>query len=163
MKKLMQKLFKKHSPSSKDVENWRTPTTVLEVISKQELDSLQEEAISDLQTAGVLKPEALRYIRQYIDAKFDENDFDVDGRFVTKANLLDQFYSEGKAEVYSAFTDYKSQVARTIEADKRLRRAIVALDPETVIDTEISTVENDYTELKERYNQLPNKLNWEKQ
>ena len=163
MKKLKRKLFKKHTSQSDDVENWRTPTTALEIISKQELDGLQEEAINDLQEAGVLKPEALRYVRQYIDAKFDENDFDIDGRFAAKANMLSQFYSEGKAEVYSAFTDYESQVERAIEADKRLRRAIMALDPETNIDTQISTVENDYSKLKERYNQLPSKLNWEKQ
>ena len=130
------------------------------------VDALSDTAdeiyeIQDLQDEGVLNPKALFYIREYIDAKFDGNDFNSDGYFINKANKIDQFYAEGKAEVYAACTGYGELMERAKEADLRLRRAIVALDPKTVISTEDCKLVDDSEKFMNDYNQLTDKLNWE--
>lgn len=141
--------------------DWHDPVTTLELLSKEELRGMQQETIQDLQDEGVLNPKALFYIRGYIDAKFDGNDFNSDGYFINKANKIDQFYAEGKAEVYAACTGYGELMERTKEADLRLRRAIVALDPKTVISTEDCKLVDDSEKFMNDYNQLTDKLNWE--
>lgn len=164
MKYSIKKLFKKPRSTTPIVYNhWRMPTTALEVVSKAELDEMQQETIEDLQKEGVLNPKALFYLYKYIDAKFNKKDFNVEDRFIAKANMLDQFYSEGMAEVYADFTDYEELVKRTIEANLCLRRAIVALDPEADVDTAQSNIKNDAKELEASYNQLSKQLNWKEQ
>ena len=165
MKEFFKKMFKMPRIFKRDMEedSWRTPKTALEVISKAELDGMQRETISDLQAEGVLDPKALFYIYKYIDAKFDKKDFNVEDRFIAKANKLDQFYSEGRAEVYAEFSGYKTLFDLTKDADRRLRSAIIALDPETELKASDCRVEDDYDSLKSSYNKLPTLLNWEEQ
>ena len=141
--------------------DWHNPATTLEVLSKAELKAMQQEAIQDLQDEGVLNPKAIFFNREYIDAKFDGNDFNADDYFIKKANRLDQFYAEGKAEVYSECTGYGELMERAKEADKRLRRAIVALDPNTDISTDDCKLIDDSEVFMTKYHQLVDKLNWE--
>ena len=152
----LQKLF-----GDKPGSDWHNPATTLEVLSKAELKAMQNEAIKDLEDEGVLNPKALFFVRKYIDAKFDGNDFNADDYYIDKANKLDQFYAAGKAEVYAECTGYGELMERAKEADLRLRRAIVALDPETDISTEDCKLINDAEEFMTKYHQLVDKLNWQ--
>ncbi len=142
-------------------DDWRDPKATLEVISKKELDALQNETINDLTTEGVVDPKALFYIHKYIDSKFNKKDFNVDERFINKANRLDQLYAEGKAEIYAEYTGYEELMERAKEADMRLRRAINALDPETFVSTEECKLFDDSDLLKEKFDKLADEIRWE--
>lgn len=154
---IIRKFIKKEDIST----DWRNPKATLEVISKQELDSLQKETINDLSSEGVIDPKALFYIHKYIDSKFSKKDFNVEDRFINKANKLDQLYAEGRAEIYAEYTGYEELMERAREADMRLRRAIVALDPETTVPTDECKLYDDSELLKAQFEKLTDKLTWE--
>lgn len=163
MGKILEKipLIRKFAKKDNDSIDWRDPRTTLEVVSKKELDGLQKEVIEELNVEKVIDPEALFYIHKYIDAKFDQRDFNVGDRFINKANRLDQLYSDGRAEIYAEYTGYEELMERAKEADMRLRRAIVALDPETTVPTDECRLYDDSDLLKAKYEKLSEKLNWE--
>ncbi|MBQ1373252.1 hypothetical protein IIY66_00395 [Candidatus Saccharibacteria bacterium] len=148
--------------SEDDSSEWEKPKSTLEVISKEELDALQKETVNDLQQEGVLDPRALFYVRQYVDSKFSKKDFNIEDRFINKANKLDQLYADGKAEIYAEYTGYEELMERAKEADLRLRRAIVALDPDTTIPVDHCRLYDDSASLKLKYEELVDNLKWEK-
>lgn len=142
-----------------------------EVISKKELDELQEEVIMELDRlqrdtvaqmndSPTAKPQTLFYYHKYIDAKFNKSDFDVDTYFSKKQNIVDQKYAEGLGDIRSEFTGYKELLNEIHEVDQRLRRKINKLDPTSSIDLEAIGTYDDSALLLEQINELPEELDW---
>lgn len=143
-----------------EVEDWHNPSTNLQIIKEEDLDDIKKDALNELNKAKVLDPKALFYIHKYIDARFSERDFDIEGRFLDKQNNLDQLYAEGRAEVYSLFTEYQEVLKKAREADDRYRRAICELDPQIKHELDKKKFYDDVSIIKKEYERLPEALDW---
>ena len=141
-------------------EDWHNPSTNLQIIKETELDNIKKDVLNELKNAKVMDPKALFYIHKYIDARFSERDFDIEGRFLDKQNNLDQLYAEGKGEVYSLFTEYQEVLEKAQEADDRYRRAICELDPAIKDKLMKKEFNNDYEIIRKEFDRLPEALDW---
>lgn len=137
--------FKKKKEDEEEVD-WRDISALpREVVSKKELDTLQDEVVNELDklqretiaevgSNSAAKPQALFYCHKYIDSKFNKKDFDIDTYFVKKQNIIDQKYAEGVGDLKAELTGYKELIDRIKEIDKRLRKKINKLDPTSCVD-----------------------------
>ena len=142
------------------IEDWHNPSTNLQIIKEEDLDSIKKDTLDELNKAKVMDPKALFYIHKYIDARFSERDFDIEGRFLDKQNNLDQLYAEGRGEVYSLFTEYQEVLKKAKEADDRYRRAICELDPQIKEKLENKEFYDDIDLIRKEYDRLPESLDW---
>lgn len=141
-------------------EDWHTPTTNLQIIRDEDLKKIKKDTMDELKKSKVIDPKALFYIHKYIDARFSEKDFDIEGRFLDKQNTLDQLYSLGRSEVYTMFTEYQEILKKAKEADKRYRRAIIAMDSKISAELDKKKFYDDVDLLKEEFDKLPQALDW---
>ncbi len=152
--------------------DWRDLDTLPEeVVSKKELDALQNEVIAELeyiqasakkQEYGGLsaEPQALFYYHKYIDSKFNKSDFDIETYFSHKQNIVDKKYAEGLGDLNQEFTGYIQLLEEVREYEQRFRRKTNKLDPESKMDLETSAVYNDSLKLLEQIKELPSEINW---
>lgn len=143
-----------------DEEDWHNPKYILRVIDEKELRKIRKTILKDLKKEEVVNPKALYYLRKYIDASFNKKTVNIEGRFIEKQNILEQLYATGKAEVYEAIAEYYDVLREIREADERLKKAVIALEPNSnrVLNKEV--VYEDDSEFNERFNKLPEQLDW---
>lgn len=164
-------LFKRKNDENE--EDWRDIDALpTEVVSKEELDALQEEVVSEIESiqkeaiansnaTSSQKPQSLFYYHKYIDAKFNKSDFGIDTYFVRKQNIVDRKYAEGVSDLREEFTGYKELIDKIREVDNRLRRKINKLDPTSFKDLSVVGVYDDTSEIDDLVNSIPEDLNWE--
>lgn len=155
-------------------EDWRNLKSLpREVVSKQELDALQKEVISELEILqkeaqqqandnSTAAPQTLFYYHKYIDAKFNKTNFDVDSYFVRKQNIIDQKYAEGLGQLKSEFTGYEELIDEIREVEGRLRHKIRKLDPNSGTSLKNFGTFDDSQQLLEQIDTLPEEINWSK-
>lgn len=156
----------------KDKNNWRnTGLLPQEVISKKELDALQNEVLQELNNLQVStierfgandsdKPQTLFYYHKYIDSKFNKNEFDVDTFYAKKQDIIDKKYAEGLGDVNAEFTGYKELIEEIKEVDQRLRRKTNKLDPESNIDIDLKCLYDDSEKIEEQIKKFTNEIDW---
>lgn len=150
--------------------DWREISALpKDVVSKKELDALQEEVVDELESLqsgennqGIAKPQTLFYFHKYIDAKFNKNDFDIDTYFTKKQNIVDQKYAEGIGDVKAEFTGYKELIDEIKEVDRRLRKKVNKLDPTSRVDEEALPTYDDSELLQKQILELPEDIEWVK-
>lgn len=142
-----------------DLSDWMRPEGVpTEVLSKRELDALENRVVHELDKNNVLQPQALFYVHKYIDAKFNKKDFDVETAYANKQSIIDQMYAEGLSEIYSSFTGYKGLVDEISVARENFERIAKRLDAENI---GINAEEFDDTEeIRKEIEALPTSLAW---
>ena len=130
--------------------DWHNPNYILKVINENELISIRERVLSELKKEDVINPKGLYYLRKYIDASFNKKTVNIEGRFIEKQNELEQLYATGKSKVYESIAEY----------DERLKKAVLALEPnsERVVNKDV--VYEDDSSFNERFNKLPESLKW---
>ncbi len=141
-------------------DDWHNPKYILKVISDKELVNMREGIIEDLEKENVINPKALFYLRKYVDASFNKKTVNIEGRFLEKQNTLEQLYATGKAEIYELIAEYYDILREIREADDRLKKAVLALEPnsERVVNKE--TIYKDDLSFSKQFNELPKKLEW---
>ena len=146
----------------KKEDDWRDPKYILKVIGDKELKTIRKNILKDLKKAKVINPKGLYYLRKYIDASYNKKTVNIEGRFIEKQNTLEQFYATGKAEVYEAIAEYYDVLREIREADERLKKAVLALEPEgnRVINKE--EIYKDDDSFYKAFEELPEKLDWGK-
>ena len=161
---------KKHSEDDTD---WRDLDALpTEIVSKEELDNLQQEVVSEIESiqseainqsnaTNTQKPQSLFYYHKYIDAKFNKGDFDIDTYFTKKQNTVDRKYAEGVSDLKEEFTGYKELIDRIREVDNRLRRKINKLDPSSNKDLSTAGVYDDTEAIEKLVNSIPEDLDWD--
>lgn len=144
-----------------------------EVISKEELDSLQKEAIQELERLQdetiqktpdadqTAKPQTLFYCRKYINAKFNKNNLSIDNYYAKKQNVIDGLYAEGLGELEAEFTDYKDLIEQIREVEHRMRRKAKILDPKTHFSSDEARIYDDSAKLAKEISELPCEINWD--
>lgn len=155
-----------------DSDNWRnTDLLPQEVLTKKELDALQQEVLNELNSLQVStierfgatdsdKPQTLFYYHKYIDSKFNKNEFDVDTFYAKKQDIIDKKYAEGLGDVNSEFTGYKELIEEIKEVDQRLRRKTNKLDPESNIDIDLKCLYDDSDRIEEQIKGFANEIDW---
>ena len=155
-----------------DKNDWRnTDLLPQEVLTKKELDSLQQEVLNELNSLQVAtierfgatdsdKPQTLFYYHKYIDSKFNKNEFDVDTFYAKKQDVIDRKYAEGLGDVNSEFTGYKELIEEIKEVDQRLRRKTNKLDPESNIDIDLKCLYDDSERIEEQIKKFTNEIDW---
>ena len=140
--------------------DWHNPNYILKVINENELISIRERVLSELKKEDVINPKVLYYLRKYIDASFNKKTVNIEGRFIEKQNELEQLYATGKSEVYESIAEYYDILREIREADERLKKAVLALEPnsERVVNKDV--VYEDDSSFNERFNKLPESLKW---
>ena len=140
--------------------DWHNPNYILKVINENELISIRERVLSELKKEDVINPKGLYYLRKYIDASFNKKTVNIEGRFLEKQNTLEQLYATGKAEIYELIAEYYDILREIREADDRLKKAVLALEPnsERVVNKEV--IYKDDLSFSKRFNELPKKLEW---
>ena len=129
MKQLLTKIpFIKNFFTSND-EDWHNPKYILKVIDKNELKDIRKNILKELKDENVINPKALYYLRKYVDASFNKKTVNIEGKFIEKQNELEQLYAKGKAEVYELIAEYYDTIREIKEADYRLKKAILELEP----------------------------------
>ena len=116
--------------------------------------------LEELKNEKVINPKALYYLRKYVDASFNKKTVNIEGRFLEKQNTLEQLYATGKAEIYELIAEYYDILREIREADDRLKKAVLALEPnsERVVNKEV--IYKDDLSFSKRFNELPKKLEW---
>lgn len=140
--------------------DWHNPNYILKVINENELISIRERVLSELKKEDVINPKGLYYLRKYIDASFNKKTVNIEGRFLEKQNTLEQLYTTGKAEIYELIAEYYDILREIREADDRLKKAVLALEPnsERVVNKEV--IYKDDLSFSKQFNELPKKLEW---
>ena len=158
----------------KDKNDWRnTDLLPQEVLTKKELDDLQNEVLEELDRLQVStiqrfwatdtdKPQTLFYYHKYIDSKFNKNEFDVETFYAKKQDIIDKKYAEGLGDVNAEFTGYKELIEEIKEVDQRLRRKTNKLDPESNIDMDLKCLYDDSEKIEEQIKNFPNEIDWAK-
>ena len=160
MKRLLTKIpFIKNFFTSND-EDWHNPKYILKVIDKNELKDIRKNILKELKDENVINPKALYYLRKYVDASFNKKTVNIEGKFIEKQNELEQLYAKGKAEVYELIAEYYDTIREIKEADYRLKKAILELEPNSKRAINKETVYKDDLEFSKRFEELPNKLEW---
>lgn len=156
-----------------DNADWRNLSALpSEIVSKEELDALQKEVVSELEQVqktvtdqtgeqAVAKPQTLFYYHKYIDAKFNKGNFNIDTYFAHKQNVIDHKYAEGLGDIKAQFTGYQELINEINEVDQRLRRKIKHLDPASNVSFEEASTYDDAAEILAQINQLPEEINWD--
>ena len=91
---------------------------------------------------------------------FNKKTVNIEGKFIEKQNELEQLYAKGKAEVYELIAEYYDTIREIKEADYRLKKAILELEPSGKRSVNKETVYKDDLEFSKRFEELPNKLEW---
>lgn len=158
---------------NEETVDWRDLDALpTEIVSKEELDNLQNEVVSEIESiqkeailessaTDTQKPQSLYYYHKYIDAKFNKGDFDVDTYFIKKQNLIDRKYAEGISDLKDEFTGYRELIERIKEVDQRLRRKVNKLDPASNKDLETVGIYDDTEKMTELVNSIPETIDWE--
>ncbi len=126
----------------------------------KELKKIQDQEIDKNHLPHSAKPQALYYYHKYIDAKFSKRNFDVDTLFSQKQGIIDQKYAEGLGELHNEITGYRELIEEIREAEKRMRRRMNILDPESNLDVEANGTYDDSAELLDQVQALPRELRW---
>ncbi len=144
----------------KQENDWHDPKYILKVISEKELRKIRKRILKDLKKEKVINPKSLYYLRKYVDASFNKKTVNIEGRFIEKQNELEQFYSSGKAEVYQLIAEYYDILREIREADERLKKAVLELEPSSkrVVNKEV--IYKDDISFYKQFNELPDKLDW---
>lgn len=161
--------FKKKNDNKLD---WRDVDALpTEIVSKAELDSLQNEVVSEIESiqreaiansgaASTQKPQSLFYYHKYIDSKFDKGDFDIDTYFTKKQNIIDRKYAEGISDLKEEFTGYRELIEKIREVDNRLRHKTNKLDPTSNKDLTRAGVYDDSATVGALIDSIPDDLDW---
>lgn len=159
MKNLLSKIPFINNFLKKD-DDWHNPKYILKVISEKELRKIRKRVLKDLKKEKVINPKALYYLRKYVDASFNKKTVNIEGRFIEKQNELEQLYATGKAEVYELIAEYYDILREIREADERLKKAVLELEPNSkrVVNKEI--IYKDDSSFSESFNKLPKQLEW---
>lgn len=159
MKELLSKIPFLSNLFQKDYD-WHNPKYILKVINERELRKIRRKVLKDLKKENVINPKGLYYLRKYIDSSFNKKTVNIEGRFIEKQNELEQLYAAGKAEVYESIAEYYDILREIREADERLKKAVLALEPNSdrVVNKDI--VYEDDSSFNERFNELPDRLEW---
>ena len=141
-------------------DDWHNPKYILKVINEKELRRIRRRILRDLKKEKVINPKALYYLRKYVDASFNKKTVNIEGRFIEKQNTLEQLYATGKAEVYESIAEYYDILREIREADERLKKAVLELEPNSkrVVNKEV--IYKDDTSFSEHFNELPEQLDW---
>ena len=155
-----------------DKNNWRNIDHLpQEVITKKELDDLQNEVLKELENlqASTIerfnatdsdKPQTLFYYHKYIDSKFNKNEFDLETFYAKKQDIIDKKYAEGLGDVNSEFTGYKELIEEIKEVDQRLRRKTNKLDPDSNIDINLKCLYDDSEKIEKLIDGFSNEIDW---
>lgn len=140
--------------------DWHDPKYILKVINEKELRKIRKRVLEELRNEKVINPKALYYLRKYVDASFNKKTVNIEGRFIEKQNELEQLYAIGKSEVYQLIAEYYDILREIREADERLKKAVLELEPNSkrVVNKEI--IYEDDTNFSENFNKLPKQLDW---
>ncbi len=144
-----------------------------EIIPKRRLDKMEKTVVDDLKKIqdeevtqhhlpSSAKPQALFYYHKYIDAKFNKWNFDIDRLFSDKQNIIDEMYAQGLGELNIELVNYQKQIKELKEAEQRMCRKLMMVDPEAESSLELSETYNDADELVRQILSLPHELNWKK-
>lgn len=141
-------------------DDWHEPKYILKVINERELRKIRRRILKDLKKEKVVNPKALFYLRKYVDASFNKKTVNISGRFIEKQNKLEQLYATGKAEIYELIAEYYDILREIREADERLKKAVLELEPNSkrVVNKEI--IYEDDSKFLEEFNKLPEQLEW---
>lgn len=159
MKNLLSKIPFINNFINKDYD-WHNPKYILKVIGDRELRKIRRRILRDLKKEKVINPKTLYYLRKYVDASFNKKTINIEGRFIEKQNELEQLYATGKAEVYESIAEYYDILREIREADERLKKAVLELEPNSkrVVNKEV--IYKDDTSFSESFNELPEQLDW---
>ena len=159
MKNLLSKIPFINNFLSKD-DDWHNPKYILKVIGDKELRRIRKRVLKDLKKEKVINPKALYYLRKYVDASYNKKTVNIEGRFIEKQNELEQLYATGKAEVYESIAEYYDILREIREADERLKKAILELEPNgnRVVNKEV--IYKDDTSFSKQFNELAEQLDW---
>ena len=164
-------LFSKKKHGEDEVD-WRDLDALpTEIVSKEELDGLQNEVVSEIESiqreainnsnaTDTQKPQSLFYYHKYIDSKFNKNDFDIDTYFTKKQNTVDRKYAEGISDLKEEFTGYRELIEKIREVDNRLRRKINKLDPTSNKDLSTVGAYDDTEDIKKLVDSIPEDIDW---
>jgi len=159
MKNLLSKIPFINSFFNKE-DDWHEPNYILKVINEKELRKIRKRILKDLKKENVVNPKALFYLRKYVDASFNKKTVNISGRFIEKQNKLEQLYATGKAEIYELIAEYYDLLREIREADERLKKAVLELEPNSqrVVNKEV--IYEDDSSFLEKFNELPEQLEW---
>lgn len=143
----------------KDID-WRDPISSLEVVSEKELRKIKDDTKAELNKENVVDPKALFYIHKYIDARFNKSSFIISSKYIEKQNQIDTLFAEGRAKTFSALSEYEDVMKELEEAEQRYKRALINMDYKIKDELKNKTFENDLNELRNSFNEIPNKINW---
>ena len=140
--------------------DWHDPKYILKVVNEKDLRKIRKRILKDLKKENVINPKALYYLRKYVDSSFNKKTVNIEGRFIEKQNELEQLYATGKAEVYELIAEYYDTLREIREADERLKKTVLALEPNSkrVLNNEV--IYEDDLSFNERFNELPEQLDW---
>lgn len=142
-----------------------------EVISKNELDELQNEVIQELKALqgdtinqsgekSTAKPQTLYYYHKYIDAKFNKNDFNINTYFSKKQNIIDYKYAEGIGDIQAELAEYEELYKKAQELERRYRVKIAKLDPTFPLNNDINFSDDTILKMSAEVNALPQEIHW---
>lgn len=141
-------------------DDWHNPKYILKVINEKELRKIRKRILKDLKKEKVINPKALYYLRKYVDASFNKKTVNIEGRFIEKQNELEQLYATGKAEVYELIAEYYDTLREIREADERLKKTILELEPNSMRVVNKEVIYKDDSSFSKKFNELPDQLEW---
>lgn len=159
MKDLLSKIPIINNFIKKDTD-WHDPKYILKVINEKELRHIRKRIMKELKKEKVINPKALYYLRKYVDASFNKKTINIEGRFIEKQNELEQLYATGKAEIYELIAEYYDTLREIREADERLKKAVLELEPNSkrVVNNEV--IYQDDSSFSDKFSKLPEQLEW---
>ena len=143
MKNLLSKIPFVNNFFNKDYD-WHNPKYILKVIGDKELRKIRKRVLKDLKKEKVINPKALYYLR----------------RFIEKQNELEQLYATGKAEVYELIAEYYDILREIREADERLKKAVLELEPNSMRVVNNEVIYKDDSSFSKNFNEIPEQLDW---
>ncbi len=146
-----------------DENDWHNPKYALKVIKEKELKKIKKKVIKELKKEQIINPKTLFYLHKYIDSSFNKKALNIEGRYIDKQNKLDYLYALGKSEVYALVSQYYDAVNEVTEAEERLRKTIIELDPKTTGKINDTVIFEDDKDFYEQLRSLPEKLEWGEQ
>lgn len=159
MKNLLSKITFVNNFFNKDYD-WHNPKYILKVIGDKELRKIRKRVLKDLKKEKVINPKALYYLRKYVDASFNKKTINIEGRFIEKQNELEQLYATGKAEVYELIAEYYDILREIREADERLKKAVLELEPNSMRVVNNEVIYKDDSSFSKNFNELPKQIDW---
>ena len=141
-------------------DDWHNPKYILKVINEKELRKIRKRILKDLKKEKVINPKALYYLRKYVDASFNKKTVNIEGRFIEKQNELEQLYATGKAEVYELIAEYYDTLREIREADERLKKTILELEPNSMRVVNKDVIYKDDSSFSKKFNELSEQLEW---